>query len=79
VIKPLYGIAEAGVHWWTTYHRHHCTELDMSTLTYNPCLLVTNRNVDAFGLVGMQTDNTLMLRTAAFLSLEEKKLEEAQF
>ncbi|KAK1916420.1 hypothetical protein P3342_004239 [Pyrenophora teres f. teres] len=31
VIKPLYGIAEAGVHWWTTYHSHHREELDMST------------------------------------------------
>jgi hypothetical protein len=51
----------------------------MSTLTYDPCLLVTNRDADAFGLVGMQTDNTLMLRTAAFSSLEGKKLEEAQF
>jgi hypothetical protein len=79
VIKPLYGIAEAGVHWWTTYHGHHRTELDMSTSTYDPCLLVTNGNADAFGLVGMQTDDTLMLGTAAFSSLEEKKLEEAQF
>jgi hypothetical protein len=51
----------------------------MSTLTYNPCLLVTNRDEDAFRLVSMQTNNTLMLRTAAFSSLEEKKLEEAQF
>jgi hypothetical protein len=51
----------------------------MSTLTYDPCLLVTDGDADAFGLVGMQTDDTLMLRTAAFSSLEEKKLEEAQF
>jgi hypothetical protein len=51
----------------------------MSTLTYNPCLLVTNRDANAFRLISIQTDDTLMLRTAAFLSLEEKKLEEAQF
>ncbi|KAF1934523.1 hypothetical protein EJ02DRAFT_203408, partial [Clathrospora elynae] len=89
VIKPLYGIAEAGVHWWTTYHGHHCKELNMSTSTYDPCLLVTNAvtntdadadaDADVFGLVGMQTDNTLMLGTATFSSLEEKKLEIAQF
>ncbi|KAF1939129.1 hypothetical protein EJ02DRAFT_457279, partial [Clathrospora elynae] len=85
VIKPLYGIAEAGVHWWTTYHGHYCKELNMSTSTYDPCLLVTNANADAdadadvFGLVGMQTDDTLMLGTATFLSLEEKKLKMAQF
>jgi hypothetical protein len=51
----------------------------MSTLMYDPCLLVINRDTDTFGLISMQTYNTLMLRTAAFLSLEEKKLEEAQF
>jgi hypothetical protein len=27
VIKPFYGIAEAGVHWWATYHSHHLNEL----------------------------------------------------
>jgi hypothetical protein len=51
----------------------------MSTLTYDPCLLVTNGNAHAFGLVSMQTNDTLMLGTAEFSSLEEKKLEEAQF
>ena len=49
----------------------------MSTLTYDPCLLLTNGDADAFRLVGMQTDDTLMLRTAAFLSLKERKLKEA--
>jgi hypothetical protein len=50
----------------------------MSTSTYDPCLLVTNSDA-AFGIVGMQTDDTLMLGTDAFLSLEEKKIQEAQF
>jgi hypothetical protein len=79
VIKPLYRIADAGVYWWTTYHSHYCKELNISTLTYDPCLLITNGDADAFRLVSMQTDDTLMLRTAAFSSLKEKKLEEAQF
>ena len=79
VIKPLYGIAEAGVHWWRTYHGHHCEELDMSTSTFDPCLLITNGGPDTFGIVGMQTDDTLMLGTPKFSSLEEKKLEKAQF
>jgi hypothetical protein len=51
----------------------------MSTLTYNPCLLVTNSDTEVFGIVGMQTDDTLMLGTAAFLSLKEKRIQEAQF
>ena len=79
VIKPLYEIAEAGVHWWKTYHGHHCEELDMSTSNYDPCLLVTNGDANTFGIVGMQTDDTLILGTPTFLSLEEKRLEKAQF
>ena len=51
----------------------------MSTSTYDLCLLVTNSDADLFSIVGMQTNNTLMLRTAAFLLLEEKKLKKAQF
>jgi hypothetical protein len=50
----------------------------MLTSTYNSCLLVINSDA-AFGIVGMQTDDTLMLGTDAFLSLKEKKIQEAQF
>jgi hypothetical protein len=45
----------------------------MLTSTYNSCLLVINSDA-AFGIVGMQTDDTLMLGTDAFLSLKEKKI-----
>ncbi|KAI0999863.1 hypothetical protein K3495_g8333 [Podosphaera aphanis] len=30
VIKPLYGIAEAGTHWWATYITHHKENLSMA-------------------------------------------------
>jgi hypothetical protein len=53
VIKPLYRIAEVGVYWWITYYGHHRKELDISILTYDPCLLIINGNADAFRLVGM--------------------------
>jgi hypothetical protein len=46
----------------------------MSTSLYNLCLLVINSDTDVFSIVGMQIDDTLMLGTAAFLSLEEKKI-----
>ncbi|KAF1934617.1 hypothetical protein EJ02DRAFT_490487 [Clathrospora elynae] len=52
VIKPLYGIAEAGVYWFATYQGHHCKELDMATLTYDPCLLITNKGPETFGMKG---------------------------
>jgi hypothetical protein len=32
VIKPLYGIPEAGNHWFSTYHRHHTEKLRMKEL-----------------------------------------------
>ena len=39
----------------------------------------TARRGNAFGIVGMQTDDTLMLGTTEFSSLEEKKIQKAQF
>ncbi|KAF1935267.1 hypothetical protein EJ02DRAFT_507147 [Clathrospora elynae] len=79
VIKPLYGIAEAGVHWFATYQGHYCRELDMATSTYDPCLLITNRGPEAFGMVGLQTDETLAIGTSAFSSAEEAALKRANF
>ena len=49
----------------------------MSILTYNPYLLITNRDANAFRLISIQTNNTLILGTAVFLLLKEKKLKEA--
>ncbi|XP_044715169.1 reverse transcriptase (RNA-dependent DNA polymerase) domain-containing protein [Hirsutella rhossiliensis] len=72
VIKPLYGIAEAGVHWYRTYQQHHLKNLDMSTSTYDSCLLITNTGPNTFGIVGMQTDDTLMLGTDSFSAREEE-------
>jgi hypothetical protein len=57
VMKPLYGIAEAGAHWWLTYFKHYCETLEMGTFTYNLCLLITAANLECFGVVGMQTDD----------------------
>jgi hypothetical protein len=27
MIRPLYGIAKAGVHWWIMYHAYYLNEL----------------------------------------------------
>jgi len=79
VIKPLYGIAEAGVHWFATYQGHHCKELDIATSTYDPCLLVTNGGPDEFGIVGLQTDDTLAIGTSKFSGAEDVALYKANF
>lgn len=74
VIKPLYGIAEAGLHWWKTYYLYHCNVMSIKMSTYNPCLLILTYKKDCFGFVAMQTDDTLSLVTPAFSALEEEKI-----
>ncbi|KAI1001546.1 hypothetical protein K3495_g6656 [Podosphaera aphanis] len=54
IFKPLYGIAEAGTHWYATYHAHHLNNLNMETSTYDPCFLVTKKPKD-----GLETGNTV--------------------
>jgi hypothetical protein len=76
VLKPLYGIPEAGTHWWATYHKHHKEKLSMVTSTYDPCLLITTTE-NAFGIVGMQTDDTLILGSEEFSILENDELTKA--
>jgi hypothetical protein len=47
----------------------------MTTLSYNPCLLIII--IYMFGLVGMQTNNTLILRDSKFKALKHEKLAKA--
>lgn len=78
VMKPLYGIAEAGLHWFATYQKHHREQLFMVPSAYDPCLMITAENKD-FGLGGLQTDDTLLLATREFFELEEEELQRAGF
>lgn len=78
VRKPLYGVAEAGTHWNLTYSRHHRDKLHMKTSTFDPCLLISTEK-ERFGIVGMQTDDTLGLSDDAFSALEEDELVKAGF
>jgi len=81
ITKPLYGVPEAGNHWFNTYHRHHIERLRMEQSTYDPCLLVCNSNKhkEPFGLVGLQTDDTLILANETFAQMEENELKKAKF
>jgi polyhydroxyalkanoate synthesis regulator phasin len=76
--KPLYGIAEAGTHWWATYHGHHKEKLNMTTSVYDPCLMITTTE-EAFAMVALQTDDTLILGDKAFHKKEEEELHKAGF
>jgi hypothetical protein len=50
----------------------------MTTFTYDPCLLITTTK-GAFGIVGIQTDNTLILGSKKFNTIKEEKLTRAKF
>jgi hypothetical protein len=50
----------------------------MTTLTYDPCLLITTAK-KRFAIVGMQTNNTLGLLDSRFITLEQDKLNKAGF
>ena len=49
----------------------------MNQSTYDPCLLYTTNN--GFGIVGLQTDDTLFLTDETFAEAEEVRLQEAKF
>jgi hypothetical protein len=49
----------------------------MVTSTYDPCLLIST-NKYAFGVVGMQTDDTLFLASPKFAEMEDTELQKAK-
>ena len=50
----------------------------MSQFTYNLCLFHLN-NPTNFGIVGLQTNNTLLLANPVFTALEQEKIKKAKF
>lgn len=77
VVKPLYGIPEAGNHWFDTWMKYLTNELGLTSSCFDPCLLITLSR--PFSISGMQVDDTLFLGTEDFLKLEDEKLAKAKF
>jgi hypothetical protein len=50
----------------------------MDTFIYNPCLLITITN-NIFGVIGIQTNNTIILGDKRFLVQEEQELIQANY
>jgi hypothetical protein len=48
----------------------------MTTLLYNSCLLIITKK-EAFGVVGIQTNNTLFLAFDEFAALKNSELQKA--
>ncbi|KAI1000167.1 hypothetical protein K3495_g8030 [Podosphaera aphanis] len=76
VVLSLYGIPEAGTHWFYTYQKHYIDKLNMKLSTFDPCLLF-NENQSA--IISLQTDDYLIVTTPSFMEIEEQKLTEANF
>src|SRR5438045_1506009 len=70
------GCHDTGTHWWATYSKHHKEKLLMTTSTFDPCFLITTTGTP-FGIVGMQTDHTIILADNQFSALEEDELVKA--
>ena len=49
----------------------------ITTSLYDPCLLITTTQ-DAFGIAGMQTDDTLILGDQEFVRIEQEELAKAK-
>jgi hypothetical protein len=76
VLRLLYNVLEAGNYWFRTYYKHYIKHLYIQQLTYDPCLLQSNAS---FGVVGLQTDDTLFLANKAFVIAEQEELYKAGF
>lgn len=74
VLRPLYGIPEAGTHWFKTYHDHHTVRLGLTVSSFDPCLMFS-----AQAIVGLQTDDSLFSGTEDYITLEEEKRQSAGF
>ena len=72
ILKPLYRIPKTRTYWWAIYYKYYKEKLFITISTYNPCFLITIKEV--FGLVGIQTNNTLILVLEEFSVLEDNKL-----
>jgi hypothetical protein len=78
VHKLLYRIPEAGTHWWAIYYKHHREKLVIAMFTYDLCLLITTTKA-AFSVVGIQTNDTLILELKEFNTIKNKELTRAKF
>ena len=71
-VKPLYGVPEAGLHWFITYRDHHENNLDMESCTVDKCILYRMKNTESVpDVVILQVDDTFGSGSEEFLREEE--------
>jgi hypothetical protein len=83
VLRLLYGVPEAGIHWFHTYYNHHTEKLKLQQSSYDPCLLsaldLSAFDDSIYAIIGLQTDDTLLTYNIVFKDKEQEELKKAQF
>jgi hypothetical protein len=72
MVKPLYGIPESGIYWFTTYNKYYIKEFLITISPYDLCLFISITK-GPFAILVIQTNNTLFLANKQFADLEKKK------
>lgn len=79
IYRPFYGVPKASMDWFVKYHIHHCVKLGVRAAMHETCFLYTlsclansPHDTQFRGITCLQTDETLSLRSAAFIAKEEK-------
>ena len=77
LLKPIYGMTDAGDYWNVTVDRHARHDLGMQAVTGDPSLYFkfTYRHKRADGLMGMLVDDGLLCGTKQFEALTEFTLQ----
>ena len=73
VLKPLYKILKAKNYKQAIYYKYYKEKLFIIISIYNPYFLITTKK-EVFGLIKMQTNNTLILILKEFSVLKNNKL-----
>lgn len=79
VVKPLYGIVEACLHWYITDLFHHINNMGIPRSKSDPCLLIKITNRKLNGAIALQVDDSLGFGGDEFLRQEEAALTEFIF
>lgn len=74
-MKLLYSLLVVDNHWFATYHIYYKEKLAMEKLIYNSYLLYKS---GLFGIMGIQTDDTLILANNNFANKEKAKIKVAK-
>jgi hypothetical protein len=84
VLLLLYKVFKAETHWFHTYHSYYTNKLKLQQLLYNTYLLFTTINSNAnhitnTAIVGLQTDDTLIICNTVFKKKESEELKNTGF